>query len=155
MTSPFFLFEADFVDSLRCIPMAVRMQLDISGIKLKLNEWSKLSQAQRQALVQMPFATHQELESYRSFLSNLIESICGARPSMLSEIPNPAWDDATMIPAQVLDQANALTMKVPLSAWAALTPLQRFALIKLSRPGHENRNFPAAMTEFGLHPIVA
>ncbi|HMJ70182.1 MAG TPA: nitrate reductase associated protein [Cyclobacteriaceae bacterium] len=28
------------------------------------------------------------------------------------------------------------------------TELQRFALLKLTRPGHENRNFPRAVTEF-------
>ncbi|MDA0674030.1 MAG: hypothetical protein O3C67_10055, partial [Cyanobacteria bacterium] len=33
---------------------------------------------------------------------------------------------------------------------AGLIPLQRFALIKLSRPGHENRNFLPACQEFGL-----
>ncbi|MHC5830222.1 MAG: nitrate reductase associated protein, partial [Nostoc sp.] len=31
-----------------------------------------------------------------------------------------------------------------------LTPLQRFALIKLSRAGHENKNFPTAIAEFHL-----
>jgi hypothetical protein len=34
--------------------------------------------------------------------------------------------------------------------WEKLTPLQRFALIKLSRSGHENKNFPKAMAEFNL-----
>jgi hypothetical protein len=28
--------------------------------------------------------------------------------------------------------------------------LQRFVLIKLCRPGHENENFPKAVKEFGL-----
>jgi len=32
----FFQFEADFVDSLRCIPMQVRFKLATCGIKLKL-----------------------------------------------------------------------------------------------------------------------
>jgi len=34
--------------------------------------------------------------------------------------------------------------------WRELSILQRFALIKLCRPGHENKNFPIAMKEFGL-----
>jgi hypothetical protein len=34
--------------------------------------------------------------------------------------------------------------------WAALSPLQRFALIKLSRSSHENSNFLPALKEFQL-----
>jgi len=37
----FFEFEADFVDSLRCIPMHVRLKLD-TCIKLKLAQWNIL-----------------------------------------------------------------------------------------------------------------
>jgi hypothetical protein len=34
--------------------------------------------------------------------------------------------------------------------WAELSELQRFALVKLSHPGHEHRNLPRALAEFGL-----
>lgn len=34
--------------------------------------------------------------------------------------------------------------------WASLTTLRRFALFKLTRPGHDNDNFVPAMLEFGL-----
>jgi hypothetical protein len=34
--------------------------------------------------------------------------------------------------------------------WSALTRLQRFALIKLTRDSHDNVNFAPAMSEFGL-----
>jgi hypothetical protein len=53
----FFQFEADFVDSLRCIPMQVRMKLDTCGIKLKLTHWHQFTQQERQALVEMPCTT--------------------------------------------------------------------------------------------------
>jgi hypothetical protein len=33
-----------------------------------------------------------------------------------------------------------------------LTPLQRFALFKLTRPGHSNENFIPAMWEFSILP---
>jgi hypothetical protein len=36
------------------------------------------------------------------------------------------------------------------AAWQHLNELQRFALVKLSHPGHEHRNLPAALREFGL-----
>jgi len=43
---------------------------------------------------------------------------------------------------------------LPLEAnrWRQLSELQRFALVKLSHPGHEHRNLPLALAEFGLLP---
>ena len=54
------------------------------------------------------------------------------------------------IPAQILEKAAAQTIAVKKNAWNDLTALQRFALIKLSRPGHEGKNFRLALEEFGL-----
>ena len=63
---------------------------------------------------------------------------------------NPPWEDRTTIPARL--QAKALESDCLLNPeqWAALTSLQRFALLKLVRPGHENHNFLPALREFGL-----
>jgi hypothetical protein len=148
--SAFFGFEADFVDSLRCIPMAVRLRLDVSGVKLKLNEWSKLGQAERLALAKNPCRAPAEIDAYKEGLSHLVEKTSGARPSMLLELPVPIWDNPSNVPEQVLVQARQLGFSLTVEGWASLSPLQRFALTKLSRPGHENRNFLPAMKEFGL-----
>jgi hypothetical protein len=37
-----------------------------------------------------------------------------------------------------------------LPQWAGLPPLQRYVLIKLTRPGHRNENLLPALREFGL-----
>jgi hypothetical protein len=50
----------------------------------------------------------------------------------------------------VQEKANEIEHAIALDQWASLTPLQRFALIKLSRSGHENRNFLPALQEFDL-----
>jgi len=54
------------------------------------------------------------------------------------------------VPAEVQDQAAQMEGAIAPAQWTALSPLQRFALCKLSRPGHENRNFLPALREFGL-----
>ena len=41
-------------------------------------------------------------------------------------------------------------VEITAQQWKELSPLQRFALIKLSRRGHENRNFYPALQEFKL-----
>ena len=146
----YFAFEADFVGTLRCIPMAARLRLDLSGVKLKLNEWSKLDRAARETAATLACATEAEIAAYRASISALVASACGAPPAPLAELPPREWDDGSNVPAQVAEQARAAGTDVGPEAWRRLSPLQRFALIKLSRSGHENKNFVPACDEFGL-----
>jgi hypothetical protein len=148
--STFFDFEADFVQSLRCIPMQVRYQLDTCGIKLKLQQWFSFSVAERQQLTALPCTTAPEIADYRTYLQNLILTHSGEPASELAIDPDPAWREPNQIPESVLAQARQVGATVALPQWQALTPLQRFALIKLSRPSHENNNFAPALREFGL-----
>lgn len=150
MSSPFFEFEQDFVGSLRCIPMTVRRSLDTCGVKLKLEHWNQFSKAERQNLVEWPCTTAHEAQTYRDKLQSLITQKTGI-PAKTLEIPsNPSWQNTQEIPAQVQQKFAEQSVPLSLSQWAALTDLQRFALIKLSRPSHENNNFIPAIQEFGL-----
>lgn len=145
-----FQFEADFVDSLRCIPMQVRMKLDTCGIKLKLTHWHQFTQQQRQALVEMPCTTAEEIQTYRQYLQQLVIEHTGTPASDLPVDIHPAWMDATTIPASIQEKAQEVGASLTTQQWAALAPAQRFALIKLSRPSHENKNFLPALKEFQL-----
>lgn len=146
----FFKFEADFVDSLRCIPMQVRLKLDTCGVKLKLSHWHQFSQEERQNLVELPCNTPAEVRAYRKFIQQLVTDRTGKPASVLPIDPHPAWMDATVIPTSLQEKAREFDLSITLEQWAALTPVQRFALIKLSRPSHENQNFLPAFKEFNL-----
>ncbi|MDH6056683.1 nitrate reductase associated protein [Umezakia ovalisporum] len=146
----FFAFEADFVDSLRCIPMQVRYKLDTCGIKLKLSGWHQMSQDERAALVELPCRTVTEIQAYQDYLQQLIFERTGSPAAKLPIEPAPLWMDSGSVPASVQEKAQEMDFTLTLQQWAALTPLQRFALIKLSSPGHENKNFSRAIAEFHL-----
>jgi hypothetical protein len=146
----FFDFEAEFVDSLRCIPMTVRMKLDTCGVKLKLSHWMQLSQPERMVLVNMACTTAAEAKIYRDFLQKLIAEKTGNPPEELATDPDPAWLDDSQIPDTVREKAREFQIEISLEQWQKLPPSQRFALIKLSRPGHENLNFYPAMKEFHI-----
>lgn len=148
--SDFFQFEADFVDSLRCIPMQVRMKLDTCGVKLKLQHWHQFTQQERQSLVEKPCTTPEEIASYRHDLQQLVCDRTGTPASELPIDAHPAWLDATTIPPDVQEKAQEFGVSLTTQQWASLTPEQRFALIKLSRPSHENKNFLPALKEFHL-----
>ncbi|NET56854.1 MAG: nitrate reductase maturation protein NarM [Symploca sp. SIO2E6] len=146
----FFQFEADFVNSLHCIPMQVRMKLDTCGVKLKLLHWNKFTQQQRQVLVEMPCTTAEEISAYEQYLQQIVVAHTGTPAAKLTIDPHPPWLDARMMPSSVEAKAQELGVSITSSQWEALTPAQRFALIKLSRPSHENKNFLPALKEFGV-----
>lgn len=146
----FFRFEADFVDSLRCIPMQVRYNLDTCGVKLKLLDWNRFSPAERQQLVELACETEPEIQTYRDKLHAWVKKYGGDRPSDLPLDPLPEWHNPEVIPPSVQTKSAQFGITLTAEQWASLTPLQRFALLKLSRSNHENRNFLPALEEFGL-----
>jgi hypothetical protein len=146
----FFQFEADFVESLRCIPMQVRMKLDTCGIKLKLHQWHQFTYDERQYLVDAPCDAPDQVKAYRDTLQHLVFNHTGESAKELTIDANPPWHSAEAIPESVLTQAADLEISLTLDHWARLSPLQRFALIKLSRSNHENSNFVPALREFGV-----
>ncbi|MBD2095501.1 nitrate reductase associated protein [Trichocoleus sp. FACHB-591] len=148
--SDFFQFEADFVESLRCIPMQVRYKLDTCGVKLKLQHWHQFTQGERQSLVDLPCLMEAEVVSYREHLQRIVVEHTGHAASDLPIEACPAWMDETAIPVSVQEKATETGVGLTLEQWRSLLPLQRFVLLKLSRSGHENSNFLPAMQEFQL-----
>jgi hypothetical protein len=146
----FFEFEQEFVEGLRCIPMIVRCRLDTCGIKLKLHQWNLLTTADRQRLIDHPCESVAQIGAYRSALQAMIQARTGDTATDLAVEAHPAWQDGAQIPESVGEKARSEAVALTLDDWAALSPLQRFALIKLSRSAHENRNFLPALREFGV-----
>ena len=145
-----FEFESDFVDSLHCIPMVVRMKLDTCGVKLKLTHWNQLNEAERQTLVNLPCTTKEESQEYRQYLQKKVTEKTGKSAGELAIDPKPAWTIAEKIPTEVSNKATEEAVEITQQQWASLTDIQRFALIKLSRSNHENKNFLPALKEFNL-----
>jgi hypothetical protein len=154
-----FAFESDFVDSLRCIPMAVRLKLDRCGIKLSLRQWSRFTRQDREDLLTRPCETLRARGSYRAHLVDLVALRAQEDAKPLPEPQPELWECASRTAPVVTFYATALGLSPPSDAqWAILTPLQRFVLIKLTRDNHDNVNFAPAMQEFGLaepsNPLV-
>ncbi|WP_157584029.1 nitrate reductase associated protein [Spirosoma arboris] len=144
----FFAFESDFVESLRCIPMVVRYKLDTCGIKLKLPEWVKLTIDDKARLATQPCYTPAEIAQYRLDLINLIQTRCHHQVSDLGTV-DASWECLGEVPNEVLQKALEWECSpVTIQQWLQLDVLQRFALVKLSRSGHEGANFPRAIREF-------
>lgn len=146
----YFDFESDFVNSLNCIPMVVRLKLDTCGVKLKLHHWHQFSHAERESLVVKPCTTTEQALAYQKFLQALVLAKTGEYAKELKTLANPPWQNQEEIPTQVKEKSLEFSLDLTINQWQKLTDLQRFALIKLSQPGHENRNFLPALQEFKL-----
>jgi hypothetical protein len=146
-----FAFETDFAGALYCIPMVVRRKLDQCGVKVSLKQWNRFALEERERLVAQGCETPEEVEFYGGYVVSLIQARTQEPAELVNRDPGRDWNDTTLVPARLIDYANNLNIRPPsLQQWTALAPLQRFALFKLTRPGHSNDNFIPAMREFGL-----
>lgn len=147
----YFKFEEDFVEkNVRCIPMIVRFKMDAAGIKLKLAEWSKFSVDERIELAVKPCTTKKETEGYRTYLADLIKKYTRQEATYMEVEQFPVWANTDFVPGLLNDKAKEFGWTISTEQWKSLTELQRFALSKLYKEGHENKNFPKAIREFGL-----
>ena len=146
-----FKFEEEFMaDSIRCIPMLVRFKLDACGIKLKLTEWNQLTVADRTQMIAAPSKTEKEIVNYKKHLQQLVVSHTGEQTTDMPIDKNPAWAIVDHLQETLAEKFKEHNWNISLSQWQSLSDLQRFVLLKLSRPSHENKNFKKAVKEFGL-----
>jgi hypothetical protein len=148
--SSVFGFESDLERSLACIPLAVRFKLDKCGIKLSLAQWQQLPRGRRQDFLRVRCDTEVEIANFRRALRASIRATSADEPRLLNLGASRPWED-TEVPEQVRRKTLELGAIPPAPyRWRALTPLQRFALIKLSRDGDHARNLMPALREFEL-----
>ena len=150
-SSEIFAFEKDFAGALHCIPMVVRRKLDLCGVKVSLKQWNKFALDEREHMVAQSCESASEIDAYGHYVVSVIENRTHEPAQLLERDAGAEWDDAKSVPQRVSDYSVERGVAAPtLAQWAALTPLQRFAIFKLTRPGHSNENFVPAMREFGL-----
>lgn len=129
--------------------MAVRRKLDLAGVKLKLQHWSDLSAAERAELLAWP----DDAEAIEALRGHLLARTEHLGPGRARELPRPEaepWQQGERLPESLAASCAQLGLALRPGGWASLNELQRFALVKLSHPGHEHRNLPRALAEFGL-----
>ena len=129
--------------------MAVRRKLDLAGIKLKLSHWSELSDSEREALLQWSDA-QAAIEELRIHLLERTTPLSAGQAGSLPRPMHEPWQQSDHWPEALLQSCHQLQIGVHEPGWPKLNELQRFALVKLSHPGHEHRNLPNALREFDL-----
>jgi len=144
-----FAFEADFMGSWRCIPLCVRRKLDLAGVKLKLRHWLALDHRERQRLVDW-LDGPEDLQALAVHLKQRTAAMADGGPLGALPIPRtPPWRQAQP-PEAVTAALQPMGCAMGCDQWRRLSELERFALCKLARPGHDHHNLVHALAEFNL-----
>lgn len=130
-----YLFE-DIDDSLKLLPLAARRALDVVQTKVSLAAWQQLPHGVRRELVQLGSAPTVNAGAVRDLLER-----SSVEREPVETLGEPA---AHEIPEQVQAALGGQVLSV--SAWVALTPIDRYALAKVAGRGRPDR-FAAAYRE--------
>ena len=136
----------DFVGNWRCIPLCVRRKLDLIGVKLKLSHWLEFTQEQRQTLVDWSDQSP-ELVDLREHLRKLTQFMAEGMVKDLPIAEGEPWQILSVVPKVVQQAALNRSISISAGQWADLFEIERFALCKLARPGHDHHNLDAAFSE--------
>lgn len=149
-----FDFEQNGGYALRRVPMVMRLKLDVCGLRISLAAWQALSRDEREELVAMPFASDEQRAAFRACLNTMLAPYANDPEKAVAQVdidPSPPWQQKDTVPQDVIDTLDALSLPaIDQAQWANLNELQRFALSKLTRPGHRNAKLLPALQEFGL-----
>ena len=96
----FFVFESDFVNTLKCVPMIVRYKLDSCGVKLKLSEWARFNLKDKETLAFLPCYTQAEIENYGKFVKKLVQEYFDCEAALLAAV-NDSWNNINEVPEEV------------------------------------------------------
>jgi len=138
------LYSFDGVDAtLDLLPLAARRALDVAGLKVSLETWRALPLAARQLIVQS--GSGPAVDAAR------VEAALGAQP--VQRIERSTEPSMSVVPAEL---ATALGGARPVSQalWNALSPLDRYALLKVASRGKPER-LEAAYAEIVGHSALS
>jgi cyclic pyranopterin phosphate synthase len=138
------LYSFDGVDAtLELLPLAARRALDAAGLKISLEAWRVLPLAARRALVES--GTGPTVDIAR------VETALGSAPTTRVE-PSPD-PEISSIPGS-LSSALGGARPVSQALWNALSPLDRYALVKVAARGKRDR-LDAAYAEIVGHSALS
>jgi cyclic pyranopterin phosphate synthase len=125
------LYRFDGIDDrLELLPLAVRRALDLSGQKLSRDGFSSLSLDARRRLVSLGAAPAVDRKAVLAVLADATPP-----PRLLGETTDPPSDAAPEALLAALGTERPLSSRV----WESLTPLDRYALVKVAEKGASER----------------
>jgi len=138
------LYSFDGVDAtLDLLPLAARRALDLAGLKLSLDAWRALPVAVRRAVVESGSGSAVDL-------AQLQDALVGAPVTSIERGVDP---DISSVPPELSEVLGA-GRPISQALWNALSPLDRYALVKVVGRGKPER-IDAAYAEIVGHSALS
>lgn len=141
-----FRYEQEFYGSLDRVPLHVRMKLDLTGIKLSLNEWLAFSVEERNVLCHLPADEEEEKRTFKNYLNFLCRNYNGRQASAMPPSSPCLWD-TEQIAHPVLERSAATQSHVTVDEWRRWPSHYRYALYKTAVSKSEPEQFLAVLAE--------
>jgi hypothetical protein len=124
-----FRYESEYYPTLSRLPLHVRMKLDVTGIKISLDDWLSFSFAERTVLCHLPCDSDEEKHAFRAYL-NFLSQRYRAAPAGATEIMDSALWQQSRVPAAVREKSAESGAAVTTAEWLGWESHQRYALYK-------------------------
>jgi hypothetical protein len=141
-----FLYESEFYPALNRVPMHVRMKLDLTGVKISLDDWLAFGFAERTVLCHLPIESAEEKRAFIAYLNFLSEKYCGVPAAVTDPLDSALWDTPQGVPPSV-NGKSALKASVTPEEWARWKSHERYALYKTANSKRDTEAFFALLKE--------
>jgi len=142
-----FRYEEEFLPTLSRLPLHVRMKLDITGIKLSLNDWLGFDMEERRVLCHLPIDDEEEKRVFSAYINFLCKKYRGTPVKTVPPVSEAAWNDRSHVPPEVVERTAAEGKTVTPDQWQAWDVYQRYALYKTAVSKNEPEKFFAVLNE--------
>jgi hypothetical protein len=139
--------ESDSYPSLSRIPLHVRMKLDLTGIKITLEDWLAFSIEERTVLCHLPVESAEEKQAFAAYVDCLSRRYRGAPPVRTPALSSSLWNDRFRVPEAVANKKSAQTPPVTVEEWQRWKFHQRYALYKTALSRSDPEQFFAVLQE--------
>jgi hypothetical protein len=142
-----FLYESEFYPDLSRVPMHVRMKLDLTGVKISLDEWLAFSFEERTAVCHLPVDTEEEKSAFISYLDFLSRKYVGQPVALTDALDSAVWENLEEAPSAVTDKSALKAAPVTRQEWMRWKSHERYALYKTAIAKRDTEAFFALLTE--------
>ncbi len=125
-----FTYESEFYSTLSRVPMYVRMKMDLTGVKISLDDWLAFSFEERTVLCHLPVDTEEEKQVFISYLDFLSRKYCGGPMDLTQALDSSLWNDLNQVPAAVAEKSALKDHAVTREEWTRWKFHERYAVYK-------------------------
>jgi hypothetical protein len=140
--------KAEMYETLSCLPMTVKENLDRAALKVSHKQWLALELSERQLIRDLPGDTDSQLRELSDLVHRLVLQRCGEKPPLMSAVQQHDALPPVELPTDLAANARELGIELAPDHWALLDEDERYVLMKLGGTRRVKHNLEAALREF-------